>query len=243
MEEARMAIAENLKVTNRVDDKVDKVDGKVDKVDGKVDKVGNKVDKMGEEVGNKVDKVGEEVGDKVVKVGEQVDKVDNKVTVLIEGTQMRFLWLLAHSRWCTWLDVKEANERSAVIADEEKRSYSDLDAVDFWGLFILTENLLREKSKNWLSPPDPSTNHNIARKAHHKGTASWFFQSRIYEQWKSSPSFIWIHGKRTRPFLFASSIPTDSYLCSRLGQKRPVVCHFLLMPPGFTQIIAQLWYN
>jgi hypothetical protein len=64
-------------------------------------------------------------------------------------------------------------------------------------LFILTENLLREKSKNWLSPPDPSTNHNIARKAHHKGTASWFFQSRIYEQWKSSPSFIWIHGKRT----------------------------------------------
>jgi hypothetical protein len=93
--------------------------------------------------------------------------------------------------------VKEANERFAVIADEEKRSYSDLDAVDFRDLFVLTENVLREKSKNWLSPPDPSTNHNISRKAHHKGTASWFFQSRIYEQWKSSPSFIWIHGKRT----------------------------------------------
>ena len=30
MEEARMAIAENLKVTHRVDDKVDRVDDKVD---------------------------------------------------------------------------------------------------------------------------------------------------------------------------------------------------------------------
>ena len=67
MEEARMAIAENLKVTNRVDDKVDKVDGKVDKVDDKVDKVDDKV-----------------------------ERVDNKVTVLIDGAQKGFLWFLAH---------------------------------------------------------------------------------------------------------------------------------------------------
>jgi peptidoglycan hydrolase CwlO-like protein len=62
-EEARMATAENLKVTNRVDGKVDKVDSKVDKVDDKVDKVDDKVDK----------------------VDDKVDKVDNKVTVLIDG--------------------------------------------------------------------------------------------------------------------------------------------------------------
>ena len=67
MEEARMAIAENLKVTNQVDDKVDKVDGKVDKVDDKVDKVDDKV-----------------------------ERVDNKVTVLIDGAQKGFLWFLAH---------------------------------------------------------------------------------------------------------------------------------------------------
>ena len=36
LEEARMAISETLKVTNRVDDKVDKVDDKVNKVDDKV---------------------------------------------------------------------------------------------------------------------------------------------------------------------------------------------------------------
>ena len=63
MEEARMAIAENLKVTNRVDDKVDKVDSKVDDVDDKVEQVGDKVDNL----------------------DVKVDKVDNKVTVLIDG--------------------------------------------------------------------------------------------------------------------------------------------------------------
>ena len=62
----------------------------------------------------------------------------------------------------------------------------------------------REKFQNWLSPPDPSINHNIARKAHHKGTTSWFFQGSIFKQWKSSP-LLWIHGKRT--YLFLSTTP------------------------------------
>ena len=47
MEEARMAIAENLTVANRVD-------GKIDKVDDKVDKVGDKVCDKVDEVDNKV---------------------------------------------------------------------------------------------------------------------------------------------------------------------------------------------
>jgi hypothetical protein len=131
MEEARMAIAETLKVTNRVDDKVDKVDGKVDKVDGKVDKVDDKVDK---------------VDDKVDKVDDTVHRVDDNVMVLIDA------------------NVQSANTG------------------------------LREKLQKWLSPPDPSTNHNIARKAHHNGTASWFFKGSIFKQWKSSP-LLWIHGK------------------------------------------------
>jgi hypothetical protein len=56
MEEARMAIAETLNVTHRVDDKVDKVDNKVSTVD-----------------------------DKVSRVDDKVSKVDDKVTVLIDG--------------------------------------------------------------------------------------------------------------------------------------------------------------
>ena len=56
MEEARMAIAETLKVTNRMDDKVDKMDNKVDKVD-----------------------------DTVHRVDGTVNRVDDKVTVLVDG--------------------------------------------------------------------------------------------------------------------------------------------------------------
>ena len=100
MEEARMAIAENLKVTNRVDDKVDKMDGKVDMVDDKVDKVDDKVDKVDDKVdkvGSKVDKVDEkveEVDTKVDKVDDKIDSVDNKVTVLIDGGKTRFSFYL-----------------------------------------------------------------------------------------------------------------------------------------------------
>ena len=106
--------------------------------------------------------------------------------------------------------MKEANaviHWSANIAAEEKRSYSDITAIDLKGLFILTESQLREKAQQWLSPspPDPSTNHNMARKAHHKGTTSWFFQGSIFKEWKSSSSLLWIHGKRT--FFFLSTTP------------------------------------
>ena len=140
------------------------------------------------------------------------------------------------------MDV-EANERSANIADEQKRSYSYIIVVDTQGLSIFTESQLREKSQNWLSFPDPSTNHNIARKVHHKGTASWFFQGGIFEQWKSSPSLLWIHGKRSLLFFSASPHTTDTRLSSGLRQKRPVVTYFLLLIPPSTQTLAQLRDN
>jgi archaellum component FlaC len=82
MEEARMAIAETLKVTNRVDDKVDKVDDTVNRVDNKVDNVDDKIDK---------------VDDKVDKVDDTVNRVDDKVTMLFDGGQNIFLCLFTLS--------------------------------------------------------------------------------------------------------------------------------------------------
>jgi hypothetical protein len=63
-------------------------------------------------------------------------------------------------------------------------------------------NQLKDNFLRWLSPPDPSTNHNIACKAHHNGTAEWFFRGSIFGQWKSTGSFLWIHGKRALPLAF-----------------------------------------
>ena len=50
MEEAWMAIAEMLKVTNWVDDKVEKMDNKVDRVDDTVNRVDDTVNRVDDKV-------------------------------------------------------------------------------------------------------------------------------------------------------------------------------------------------
>ena len=62
---------------------------------------------------------------------------------------------------------------------------------------------LQKDIQHWLAPPDPSTNHHIAWKAHHPGTSSWFFESDTLTKWKKTGSFLMIHGKRI--FLFSLS--------------------------------------
>ncbi|KAI0300181.1 hypothetical protein BC826DRAFT_1102274 [Russula brevipes] len=54
---------------------------------------------------------------------------------------------------------------------------------------------LRQDIRKWLSSPDPSTNHNTARNVQHEVKPTWFFDGSIYQEWKSSPSLLWIHGK------------------------------------------------
>src|SRR5216684_3132217 len=60
----------------------------------------------------------------------------------------------------------------------------------------LAGDQLRWEVQHWLSPPDPSTNQNFVRRARHKGTAAWFFESIALTEWKSRGSLLWIHGKR-----------------------------------------------
>jgi hypothetical protein len=77
-----------------------------------------------------------------------------------------------------------------------QRLSSNLIGADYSALPILLGKQLRESIHKWLSPPDPSTNHNIACGTHLKKTASWFFQGSIFQEWKSTGSLLWIHGKR-----------------------------------------------
>ncbi|KAN0139484.1 Ankyrin repeat-containing domain protein [Lactarius tabidus] len=122
------------------------------------------------DIGDKVADVGvgvEGVSNKVEDIDEKVKTVDEKVQVVIEdGKQVRVA----------------AQETSLVL----QQAANDMDEIK-WNQFI---QLLR----SWLSPADPSTNHNIARKARHNGTAAWLFQGQIIK-WKSIGSLLWIHGK------------------------------------------------
>jgi hypothetical protein len=71
---------------------------------------------------------------------------------------------------------------------------------------------LQQDVRNWLSPPDPWKNHNLARGSRHSGTGSWWIEGGDYAEWKSSGfnSILWIHGKR-QYFAPASPSQTDAY--------------------------------
>ena len=171
-----MAVAENLKATHTVDERVRGVANTVVAIDSRV----------------------AGVDDRVAGVDDRVAGVDDKV----EGI---------------------AND-----VDQVKRSSSHLIRTDL-SLHIISEDQLRENIHKWLSPPDPSTNHNIACGTHHRKTATWFFQGSIFREWKSTPSLLWIHGKRASS---PTSYPAPSYdvlNSSRLRQEYSLVSKCLAL--------------
>jgi len=57
---------------------------------------------------------------------------------------------------------------------------------------------LQQDVRNWLSPPDPWKNHNLARESRQSGTGTWWLEGETYAEWKSfgANSLLWINGKR-----------------------------------------------
>ena len=92
--------------------------------------------------------------------------------------------------------VKVTTQQTAADLDQVKRLSSSFINPHYRVSPIFSGSQLRENIHRWLSPPDPSTNHNIACATHHKKSASWFFQGSIFQDWKSTGSLLWVHGKR-----------------------------------------------
>jgi hypothetical protein len=63
----------------------------------------------------------------------------------------------------------------------------------------LIHRLSSDRPADWLSPPDPSVNLDVARDYRHEGTAVWFTESNTYRGWKEFGSVMWIYGKRRFP--------------------------------------------
>ena len=121
--------------------------------------------------------------------------------------------------------IKVVVQETATNVDQVKRLLSpNLVAADYGALPILSVGQLRESSHKWLSSPDPSTNHNIACGTHNKKTATWFFQGSIFQEWKSTASLLWIHGKRlSRPLSNLTPSEKSVLYSSWLGQERYLV--------------------
>src|SRR5882762_2340049 len=63
-------------------------------------------------------------------------------------------------------------------------------------LNLLVGGELQNNIRKWLSPPNPSINHNTAVGVHHKVTATWFTSGAVYAGWNALGSLLWVHGKR-----------------------------------------------
>ncbi|KAH9179177.1 hypothetical protein EDB89DRAFT_778791 [Lactarius sanguifluus] len=58
----------------------------------------------------------------------------------------------------------------------------------------LSRGHARNDLRNWISPPNPSINHNLACDTHHTGTTTWFAQGNAFDEWKENGSLLWIRG-------------------------------------------------
>jgi hypothetical protein len=116
-----------------------------------------------------------------------------------------------------------------IAVDQVKRLSSNLISADHRASPIPSGKQLRDSVHKWLSPPDPSTNHNIACGTRHKKLASWFFEGSIFQEWKSTGSLLWVHGKRS-PLSLPNLTPAHSVsYCSWLWQEHPLVCGFSIV--------------
>ena len=186
-EEARMAVAQNLKATHTVDERVRGVANTLVAIEDGVANVNDRVIDVDVRVAG--------VDDRVAGVDDRVAMVDDRVArathVLDGGVRgVREQVLLVDDR------IKQTADDIGRGLDQVKRPSYNFLSTDYRALHIISENQLRENIHKWLSPPDPSTNHNIANGTHHKKSATWFFQGSFFQEWKSTGSLLWIHGKR-----------------------------------------------
>ena len=69
-------------------------------------------------------------------------------------------------------------------------------------------------------------NQNFVRKAQHKGSAAWFFESSVLTDWNARGSFLWIHGKRML-FQSPTGACTDELLILKRGRGKVRFCMLL----------------
>src|SRR6267378_6655764 len=80
-------------------------------------------------------------------------------------------------------------------------------------------NQIEQDVRKWLSPPDPSTNHNAACDVYHNVPPTWFFKAAIFKEWMSKGTLLWVHGKREFLSYFARTTSWSPYLRSRVWEE------------------------
>ena len=97
------------------------------------------------------------------------------------------------------------------------------------------ERILQDLQR-WLTPPDPSTNHNTACDAQHERTAVWVFSEDIYQEWESSGALLWVHGKGlSRPYTIGLMCLMDPLAA---GSGKSILWFVILLSPRIQELIS-----
>ena len=117
--------------------------------------------------------------------------------------------------------AKEAIAIMQLMANNASEVKSSSIPITLTPVHTLMPNAIGSQWQQDLS----TTSHIILCGAQHQGTANWFFRGSHFEEWKSTGSLLWIHGKRTSfnlslfPFL-------TKLVYSGIREKRPLVRSF-----------------
>ena len=110
-----------------------------------------------------------------------------------------------------------------VKRNEQDQTFVIVPTSHYRDQHCLLGDQLQRDVQHWLSPPDPSKNHDFVWKAHHSGTSAWFFEGKALAEWKASGSLLWIHGKR-KSSLFLACAYINGFLAVQPGQGKVLFC-------------------
>ncbi|KAH9041033.1 hypothetical protein EDB85DRAFT_2140200 [Lactarius pseudohatsudake] len=130
----------------------------------------------------------EEVAMASVQLVKVTHSIDNKVTGIDDGVRGVDVKVQVVND-----NVKAVGDKVQRIADDGKATATEVrsilrqtaDDVD-----NVKRNQLRDSLRKWQSPPDPSTNHNIAGDRQREGIMGWVFESNQFESWKVTCSLL-----------------------------------------------------
>ena len=128
---------------------------------------------------------------------EEVDAVDQVEVPEPEMSDTGFSWAEVYQKIGTFDTKGDQNQLEVFAINSETAEKTQGKTFQLLNERACLENTddQHEKFRRWLNPPDPSLNYNKALKERFAGTGTWFIESPVFINWKTTPgSFLWLYG-------------------------------------------------
>ena len=157
--------------------------------------------------------IGEPIHDAGDAIQEDDCHVDNNGLAIPVGARGSIASLCTYRPFPHLLRVKAIGDTTKSLALPE----ADRKGGSGGGSTVTLDQRNKDKLLQWLTPPDPSANHDTACKSRHAETGKWFFRDRKFKSWKKKGSFLLIWGDC---MFFSPSLPSRLLTFAQPGRER-----------------------